>query len=256
MKTIFISGGIGDVYVLDGRWTDEERTAIQTIHWATRAGRPMIDLFQQIPHYQAITHIDWWDYTQTKLNCYLHLDQFRQITNIQLGTHVVDRSFWIEFPRFLREDTPFRGSSFLAHKIADRPPALPDRYHLIQPSTHQPLDKAHCHWRSYTGRDWIDTLEWLDRHQVKGVVVNGRPEPNLPDHPDLVDFSGQTTLAQSIEILKGAEGFCGIDSCLSVLACELFDVEHLKVITRNTGYVQHLKLYGAPHTTWPFVLMR
>src|SRR5262249_27610517 len=154
-----------------------------------------------------------------------------------------DWSIGSTFPRIESGGLSFTGSSFLRHKVADIGRlGLPERYVAIQPTS--PNDRqAGLGWRylavhaarpgddaarDFTRADWAWLLRSLRRLDLPGVVLNAGGDP-VPDDPRLIDLSGQTSFPESVEVLKGACGFVGIASSLSVLAAQRFDPSVLVV---------------------------
>jgi ADP-heptose:LPS heptosyltransferase len=68
----------------------------------------------------------------------------------------------------------------------------------------------------------------------------------------LINLNQQTDLIVSIEILKGAKGYIGVDSCLSVLAAKLFD-EHLFVKSTDRHLLRWKHVYYAPKKNFDFI---
>jgi hypothetical protein len=160
---------------------------------------------------------------------------------------VEDWSILKVFPQHL----PYRGSSFLAHRLADPPPA-PCPYAVIVPRS-----RGFGRWsgRDFDAGDWKRALGFLDAHDLAGLVLTEGAEA-IPASPRLVNLQGKTTLAESIELLKGATAYLGIDSCLSVLAAKLLPAERLAVKSTNNHAYQWARTYYAPHVETGFLQRR
>ena len=78
------------------------------------------------------------------------------------------------------------------------------------------------------------------------VILNNGPD-TIPPIPNTTDLNNKTTLAEAIGILANANGYYGIDSCLAVLAAQLFQPNQIKVKSINTHYMKSAHIYAAPH---------
>ena len=64
-----------------------------------------------------------------------------------------------------------------------------------------------------------------------------------------MNLTGLTTLAESINILNNSYGFIGVDSCLTVLACQLFQPHSIMIKSKNLHLYNNLKPYTSPLIT-------
>ena len=86
--------------------------------------------------------------------------------------------------------------------------------------------------RNFSSADWNCVYQLLDNNSLTGVLL-GHPKRKL-EHPLLINLTGQTTILESIEILKRSAGYLGIDSYLSVLAPMLdFELLAIKTVAAN-----------------------
>jgi hypothetical protein len=144
----------------------------------------------------------------------------------------------------------YYGSSLLEHRLAD--PKLPDgRYAVVVPRST---------WFSPAGRafdsdDWDACLAALDLHGLTGVVLCRYKTP-IPHHPRLLDFQGQTTLPEAVEVLKAAEGYLGIDSWASVLASKLFPARRMSVKGYGGHAYHNRRHYYAPRSDFGWLTKR
>ena len=107
--------------------------------------------------------------------------------------------------------------------------------------------------RAFDAADWRALFAGLDRHDILGVVLCREPIP-VPAHPRLIDLQSRLTVTQSVEVLKRAEGYMGIDSFMSVLAAKLFPAARLSVkcVPGCWGW-QNARHYFAPWTSFPWL---
>lgn len=252
MRDILLTGGIGDVIALDAHWTLAEKASVQQLHLATRQGRLLAPLFLGNPAYPNLVGVtDWWDYDRNDFFCYLAKDHAVQ-WGCPIPDHVEDRSIWKEFIRITRNKVPVAGSSFLKHKVADRSPGLPDRYAVVVGYTPNNTER-HQRVRNYRPQDWRDTLAWLRRRNLKGVVLNSSCPLPVPGDPDLIDLTGKTTLAEAMEVAKAASAFCGIDSWASILCGLHLPAERMAVLSRNEHLYRNRTIYYPAHEDHGFI---
>ena len=102
---------------------------------------------------------------------------------------------------------------------------IKEKYCVIVPFTSQ--DRCFKPW------DFTETFKILDKTlKMQGVILSGY-EMNITHH-NVVNLSTQTTINESIDIVKKANAFIGIDSFLSIVATECID--ELKVIIKTETY--------------------
>jgi hypothetical protein len=244
-----LTAGVGDWLVIESHLGRARRTALRSVHYATRqraAIRGLIEANRELPNVAG--HVtEWDDFTRTF--GFSSAEMMERTTGRSLPDRVADWSIYHVFPRIKDGSWPFTGSSYLRHRLADIGKFdLPDRFLAVHP--YSPND--HRIQRDFGGDDWDALLAHIGRIGLPGVVLNTGDDP-IPDHPSLVNLANRTTLPESIEILKRAEGFAGIASCLSVLAAQLFPSNRLAI----QGYHPHLEkwkaAYYAPHREFSFL---
>lgn len=192
---------------------------------------------------------------------------------------VTDYSIAMIFSQCNEHQRPYTGSSVLNHQIADisrfclpgnsefpqRPenqhrlshllslgelPA-PLKFHIICPYT---INDRRNSNRDFNQQDWEFLLNYLTKIKSFGVVLNLGAD-TIPQHPLIIDLSNQTTFCESVEILKQAKGYIGIDSCLSVLAAKMFLYPNLMVKSHNDHCYMWASVYFAPQVmSQPFLL--
>lgn len=255
MIQAFVTGGIGDVMVCTSFLSAKERRQLRRIYWATRATAELMPMMAKLPDFPNLREqTSLWD-DFSKLFCFHHIDMFEQITGTKVPDGAVDWSICHIFRDIEEGRRTFGWCPFLKHKLADISGFhLPDRYDVVVASTPHNFPR-HRQMRDYTVLDWDATLRRLRSRNMKGVVVNSVGGGRVPTDNRLVNLTGKTTLAEAIEILKDprCQGYCGIDSCLATLACQIHQPDDLRILSRHDHYYRWRHAYCAPHTSFPFV---
>lgn len=165
---------------------------------------------------------------------------------------------WIVTQRFLqfrRGVFEFHTSSFLQESVADISRFnLPDRFVVIQSQT----TKNFSHIRKVRDmkeHEWCTLTRILEDKDVYGVVLNSNGGDPPPKHSLIVNLVGETRIAESIEILKRAEGYMGIDSWLSCLAAQRFKANELLIRSPYSWIYTDTfaDVYFKPHTDLSFI---
>lgn len=231
---ILITGGIGDYFTLDAFMTEEVRKNITCIYYATPQAPHIINLAKTVmPKVKNInlTNNSHVFYRKEEVTQYL---KYRRTILPEEWNKVIDYSINAVFPILRSND--YQESSFLKTKLADISKFdLPKSYALICPAStnHQP-------GRNFASWDWTNLLPTIK----KGVVLFKGPHYKCPKNHKLIDFTNKTNLLESIEILKGASEYIGVDSCLSVLATKLPIAVMVK--SKNKWLYEWSHIYFAP----------
>ena len=254
--SFFFSGSIGDVMALESFFTDEERLNLDILCYATQKHKEISQLFQSLPNYRdlKVHQPVWADFTKfwcffTKADC---IDRIRGSGTVPPPDLIrgQDWSINVKFPAIRNGTLKYNHSSFLTYKLADVDRFnLPDKYFAICPYS---TDKRLV-GRDFASEDWNACLTFLKSSGTKGVVLNSGNDI-IPTSDDLINLSNLTTICEAVEILKGASGYIGIDSSLSVLAAKLFKYPNLIVKSRNDHCYQNKECYFAPQTNFNFMM--
>lgn len=238
-RVILFTGGIGDIFAVEGMMTTDERRTLSHVYYLCPAASIVHGLFRALPTFPALRRHSIPN-TRRRVFRSLRAAQRRGYT-VPDGTE--DWSISAIFP----QGRPYTVSSFLAHKLTE-PRPVPGPYVVIQPVS------SWGRWpeRDLDDSDWQRVREFLEARGLIGLILNQHGSP-LPDWPCLLGWQGITSLAESIELLKGAEGYLGIDSCLSVLAAKLFPANRLAIKGTRAHVYQCAWAYYQPHTTFPFL---
>lgn len=237
------SGGIGDCLVLESHW----ETPPRAIYWRCRARpdlqKPLFEVaYPKVRHVNLLSHLTEDEERMAALNGW---DDGGEHT----PEGVEDWTVHTKFPEFKKNPGSFRRSRFLEVKLADiKKFNLPERYFVCQHDTPYNGQSMRQH-RQIAGPEWE-----VVRRQACGlpvVVVGSKGSIPCPDW--CLDLVGETSLAESVEILKGAVGYIGIDSALSILAAQLFEADKLAIKWHGPWLWQNRSVYYAPHKSFEFL---
>lgn len=246
-KSILLTGGIGDVIALECYMPVSTRTNIGSIYYATRAQKGIQELFQAANI--AAEHVPIWDDFSEVFAFYSKIECGDNFQNLPLDwPRVTDWSIACRFQEIEDGRYPYHQSTFIKHRLAnvDRF-QLPKRYVVIVPSSD---NDPRMQDRNFSDQDWNAVFAFLEQRRIAGVVVN---HGNPTGRDGLIDLSNQTTLPEAVEITKGAEGYIGIDSCLSVVAAKLFRPPWIQIKSRNPHLFKWRHVYYAPKTDFSFL---
>ncbi|MEK7557517.1 MAG: hypothetical protein AAB538_06050, partial [Patescibacteria group bacterium] len=212
-----------------------ERLELETIYYACPAAQEIATLFKALPNYPLLL-------SHVILSSDSKLYRTFQEAEARFGP-IPAEDFTLA--AFLKQDRPYSGSSFLCHSLPKPKFLCTGDYAVICPGSSWGM------WpnRTFTQEDWEMTGSFLDDNELFGVVL-GKDLP-IPDHDRFIDLTGETTVLESIEILKGAKTYLGIDSWLSVLAAKLF--ENLSVKAVHTHAYRYQVFYYAPRQVFSFL---
>ncbi len=243
---ILLTGGLGDLFAIEAGWSDDFRSQIREMYWATSRSKQFRELFDLLPNFQITRHVELWDDWSS-------LPTFFSRKHLQdhIACSIDDVDDWSISQAFPKLSIAPQ-SSFLRHRIARVDRDLPDDFVVVVDST--PYNRPeHRQNRDFTREDWTGLIARLEEEHIHGVILNSG-DKRAPDHSLLIDLTGETTLAESVEILKRASGYYGIDSALSVLAAKLFTADRLWIRARNQHVYKYLDRYYRPHDDFPFVV--
>jgi hypothetical protein len=250
--SIFLSGGIGDIFAVESFLTDKERNKISSIFYATSKQAIIQELFNSLSWPKLKNHITVWDdfsdfwcfYTADE--CISKLSKTRQPFNEIKKAK--DLSIFIVFDEIKKGNLKYNGSSFLNQKIATiKKFDLPNNYVVISPYS---TDKRLI-GRDFVKQDWDNCLDYLTHTNLNGVIINSGNDfvPN-----GVLNLSNKTSVTEAVEILKSAKGYVGIDSWLSVLAAKLFNPPYLQIKSVNKHCYSNADCYYAPQTDFSFIV--
>lgn len=296
VKSILLTGGIGDVIALESFFSDEQRQSLESIYYATRAHKTIRQIFEALPNYPSLKRhvIIWEDFSRvfafhSKNELVEHINPQQGSTEqdwqarisryqrwMSLLEPVADFSISMRFPQCNCYFRPYNGSSLLKHKIADifrfclpgsdefllkerhRIAHLmtlgnlpnPVEFIIVCPCT---INDRRDSGRDFKDYDWEFLKAYLTKRRCFGVILNIGDDP-VPEHPLLINLTNKTSFLESVEILKKASGYIGIDSSLSVLAAKVFSPPHLAIKSNNNHCYIWSAVYYAPQIEQPFLV--
>jgi len=248
--SILLTGGVGDVIALESFFGDYERETLSTIYYATRNHKEIRSLFDSMS-----------DIFPNLKNHIILLDDFSEFFALHEKTEVSsklsefpedwprvsDWSIMSKFNQFDSDYYTYNGSSLLKKQVADISHLdLPDKYVVLVPWSH---NDSIMKDREFTSEEWAEVLMFIENRGLKGVVLNTGEPCNIDG---LIDLTNQTTMPQSIEVLKRASGYIGVDSCLSILASQLFD-DILFIKSNNSHLYRWKHVYYATKKDFSFI---
>lgn len=247
---ILITGAIGDFITIESFIPENKVKQIKKIYFATPKANEIIRLLKHLPSWKAETEIIWDDWTSIP---YIeNKEHLNKLLNKKPNNwdKVIDYSIFTIFNKDLIKN--FKGSSFLKNKLTDISQELPEKFIVIAPTTVQ---------RGKHFRKDIDAIEWdnisryLDQTDQYAVVL-GMFEQDyfVLTNKRIINLIGLTSLEESIEIIKKANGYIGIDSFLSVLASQLFDKDRIIIKSLSPHLMHSKKYYYAPHKEFDFIV--
>ncbi len=235
---ILITGGIGDFIALESHMSESYKEKVARIYLSTRASSCIkklidlifydVDIVEIIADYKNTTFYNKNDVSShmKQLKCPLPSDWER----------TEDWSISIKFPQIIDGLYPFCGSSLLEHVETFR--FIESDYFIICPSTDTEIGTG----RDFDENDWQYTIDYLEKNNKMGVVIAGYPVL-CPDNKYIIDYSGKSQIFETIGILKGAIGYVGIDSFISVLISQLFHKDKIMIKSINKHFYRSLGIY-------------
>lgn len=249
---LFFTGGIGDFIILESYMEPSRKAAVKTITLATRAAKGIEDLISScppmFPNLKAVSTLkaDW----ENKFCFISKQDTLETLGVPKLLEDAQDWSILHMFPLIRRGVLNFHKSSLIASKVADLSHLkLPASYLACNP--YSPNDRRLD--RDYNQGDWKATLTHANLLGIPVVVINVSDD-FIPDDPRIINLNRQTSLAESIEIVKNSTCFWGIDSCLSIAATQSLTAEKIRIKSKNPHLYNYQDIYYSPHRNIKFIL--
>lgn len=244
-KKILVTGGVGDFFAIESMMSNDQKEALEAVYYATRSQKIIQSLLENHPSFPNLkTHEIVYDDWSSRF-CFINILEVRaSISNPKILDNVDDWSISRIFSLFHSKYLKYEICSFLSHTFAkvDRF-NLPPTYITIAPYSIN--DKRNP--RDFNEQDWKSLTDALIKNNLIGVVLNIGEDP-VPNHPNIINLSNQTSIQESIEILRGSIGFVGIDSCLSVIASKMFNENNIFIKSANQWINQHLSAYYSPRS--------
>lgn len=240
---VLLTGGIGDVFAIDSHLSEDYVNTIEKYYLATPAAHTIAEALRLA--YHGDIEIEIVD----DVRVYFEKCEVEQRKGIDLS-HVQDLSIRHFFPSCPK----FHASSMWTDTVCNQPVpcnlGLPSYYYVIVPYT------TTGRWdRLFSWKSWSATCKMLEHYGIMGVILFKGHSRGMHKHKNLLDLSNKTTLEQSINILAHSGGYIGIDSCLAVLANQMFSETPwcIKVRSVSEHYYRWKHLYCSPFTTFDHI---
>lgn len=249
---VVFTGGMGDILTVESYLTPKERAAIKKIYWATKTHKLTRQLFKAVsknfPNLKS--HVKAWD----QFDLFHGFGEASWLHKFRVPPVGYDKAQDLSikhvFHEIIAKKIPFQGSSLLQSKIADiKRFDLPKEYICICSGTNN-----YNEVRDFSVEEWYSVLKWLKHTGQVGVII-GQSNMQVPFQVKwAINLMGKVSMPESVEILKHAYGYIGIDTWLSVLAAQLFEPNRLMVKSNNCHIYVYKSLYYAPHQNFDFVI--
>lgn len=252
-SSAFITGGIGDVITIECFLTDSQRGELSTIYYATNKHIFIENLFKSLDCFPKLkNHVKLWQ-DFSNFWAFYYLEDFiikSRFKNKKIFEDCLDLSIFPFFQKIKKEKISYNGCSFLEKKLTNiEHIELPKEYIVIAPAS---TDKRLL-GRDFNQKDWEQTNIFLKKHDLKGVVLY-EGKDTLLEYDNIINLQNRTSILESIEILKKAKGYIGIDSWSSVLAAKLFEEPYLQIKSVNDHCHENAEVYYAPKTKFNFIV--
>lgn len=256
--TFFINGAIGDFLLFDSFLNNDIRLKIKNIyiwnpfHPLNPKGRLVEKIIRSNYSYNSQTNIKILSYpfdtglnphTNTKF-CYDVQWNRANLFNVIERDKLNVNKIFLQHDVFLHATKDMKSLNYyknLFQKISARSsylnkdlcgksiqikyPFIKEKYCVLVPYTSQ--DRCFKPW------DFSEAYKILDKSlKMQAVVLSGQPL-NIK-HQNILNLSTKTTIDESIEIVKKAHAFIGVDSFLSIIATE--SIEENKIIIKTEDY--------------------
>ena len=250
-NAILFTGGIGDAIALESFMTPAERANLHTIYYASNSAAELRQLFSGCPAFPKLTKHVILPFRKT------HKDPYYTMAGVVADHGDIPAEDWSIMTMFPLCGTvrPYTGSSFTIYPLAT-PAPVPKPYVYICPWS------GWGQWadRSIDAGEWDGICQLLDERGLNGLAVVGQepteyPATMPPRHPRLFT-TGLTSIRESVELVKGAVGYIGIDSWPSILASKLFPPDRCVVKCVNQQCYDWQHVYFAPRMEFGFMRRR
>ena len=247
---ILITGAIGDFITVESYIPEKELKKIRKVYLASPKSKFLIHLFKLLPYWKDMeVEVIWDDWTNLP-----YIEGKEQLTGLlkdkpKNWQKVTDYSIFTVFKDGLLSN--FKQSSFIKNKVSEIKQILPDKFIVINPNSV---------FRSPNSRKDIEPIEWANIKNYLAqtdqyAVVLGIHEDSyqIPNDSRIINLMSKTSVEESIEIIKIANGYIGIDSFLSVLAAQLFTADKILIKSLSPHVMLSKKYYYHPQKEFDFI---
>lgn len=261
--TFIINGAIGDFLLIDSFLNDEIRSKINKIYiWNPfHPLNPKADLIKKMiienNHYNDKIEIKTFSYPfdtgfnpENDIKFCDDLNWQRSIIiDIIIGHSLNKNKIFIQHDLFLdatkdiesldyhkdilkkiNKNSTYWNEDLCGPELKEKYPFMKGKYCVVIPFT--------CEYRCFNDHDINETLNILSKSlKMKGVVLSDN-HINI-NHNNIINLTTKTTINESIEIVKKANAFIGVDSFLSIIATEFINKLKIIIKTENYGLNHH-----------------
>lgn len=219
MTRVLIRCKLREFVAIESFLTHREREAVTTIYWATE-DRTQIEILAKIAFPNLQDEITLRDGEQLSSDV---RDLNALIGEIDEGSRVYTYS---TFARYILTDVSFN---------------LPEKYIVVSPF-------------SEGSRDYDQDLTQAELDEIKSdlpiIILDQGSTTDTAFVKGAKDLRGQTSLLEAFEVVKGASGFIGAPSVLSVIASKVLDRSQLLIKGQQKN---RTNLYFAPQVIDTFI---
>lgn len=134
---------------------------------------------------------------------------------------------------------------------------LPNKYYIIAPTTswkafscslcnkHHDLScPVNKNIRNFTFDDWTNTIKFLEKNKIYGVVIGIEDIPNeFKQCKYIVNLTNKTSLSDCILLCINSVGYIGIDTCFSVIASFYLKPDNMFIKCINSHGIINKDIY-------------
>jgi hypothetical protein len=251
--SILLTGGLGDIITLESFFPDELKKRLKIIYYATIKNNTARRLMSALPFPNLKSHITVWN-DFSNFWCFITKQQLIVRLN-EIGKTVIpdliksqDWCIADKFTQIRLGKYHYQGSSFLKYNLCNIAKFnLPNNSVVICPYSSDKRGSG----RDFNKEDWKVTSDYLQKWNMTGVIINCGQDTYFPDN--FVNLNNQTSILEAIEIIKSSKGYIGVDSCLSVLATQLFDDNRIIIKSINPHCKSWRDVYFMPKKNFDFM---
>lgn len=243
-ENILITGGLGDFLAVDSFLPNEQKSKIKKIILATKAGNFIKSLFNlKNKYYCNLKKIQILDYNFLKNPAFhsLEITKYYIPLSKKFWENVYDGSISNVFKLIRKKELKYQESSFLKLNINIRKFNLPNNYFTILPCSSNKIND----FRNFDDNDWEYLIHFLKMNKKIGICL-GTENKKIPKDNYLINLTKETSVLESIEILKKSKGYIGIDSWLSVLSPKIFSKNKIYIKSNSKHCFKFSNIYFKP----------
>lgn len=253
-KSFFITGGIGDILAVECFLTDDEKSNVETIYYATRKKQQIETLFKLNKAFCNLkNHVNLWK-EYNNFWCFYSIEDYLEKSKnntIPDYRNCKDLSILKIFEQINKKNINYNKCSFIENKLCNIDKFnLPKKYITILPySTDKRISE-----RDFDDLDWYNVIKILEKFKLKGVVIGEEKNKKIPNNNLIINLTNKTLIEEPIEILKKSQGYLGVDSWLSVLAPKILNTKDIQIKCKNEHCYKNSYCYFSPLNKFDFLV--